>query len=78
MVMRRRRGMLTVITALFIGFLSMGVTVNAEEKIETGIYADEVNISGMTVSEARNAVQEYVDSFGDVQITLHADRKSVV
>ena len=68
MVMRRRRGMLTVITALFIGFLSMGVTVNAEEKIESGIYVDEVNISGMTVSEARNAVQEYVDSFGDVQI----------
>ena len=79
MVMRRRRGMLTVITALFIGFLSMGVTVNAEEKIETGIYADEVNISGMTVSEARNAVQEYVDSFGDVQITLHAvDDQAIV
>ena len=79
MVMRRRRGMLTVITALFIGFLSMGVTVNAEEKIESGIYADEVNISGMTVSEARNAVQEYVDSFGDVQITLHAvDDQAIV
>ena len=79
MVMRRRRGMLTVITALFIGFLSMGVTVNAEEKIESGIYVDEVNISGMTVSEARNAVQEYVDSFGDVQITLHAvDDQAIV
>lgn len=79
MVMCRRRGMLTVITALFIGFLSMGVTVNAEEKIESGIYADEINISGMTVSEARNAVQNYVDSFGEVQITLHAvDDQAIV
>ena len=79
MVMCRRRGMLTVITALFIGFLSMGVTVNAEEKIESGIYADEINISGMTVSEARDAVQNYVDSFGEVQITLHAvDDQAIV
>lgn len=80
MVMRRRRGMLTVITALFIGFLSTGVTVNAEEeKIESGIYADQINLSGMTVSEARNAVQDYVDSFGDIQITLHAvDDQAIV
>lgn len=80
MVMRRRRGMLTVITALFIGFLSIGATVHAaEEKIESGIYADQINISGMTVSEARNAVQEYVDSCGEVQITLHAvDDQAIV
>ncbi len=79
MVMCRRRGMLKVITALFLGFLSMGVTVNSEEKIESGIYADEINISGMTVSEARNAVQNYVDSFGEVQITLHAvDDQAIV
>ena len=79
MVMCRRRGMLTVITALLVGFLSAGVTVNAEEKIETGIYVEDVNVSGMTVSEARSAVQDYVDSFGEAQITLHAiDDQAIV
>lgn len=80
MAMRRRRGMLTVITMFLIGFLSTGVTVNAEEeRIEKGIYADQIDLSGMTVSEAESAVQTYVDSFGETQITLHAiDDQAIV
>lgn len=67
-------------TALAVGVLSMGMTVHAEEeKIESGIYADQINLSGMTVSEARSEVQTYVDSFGDLQITLHAvDDQAIV
>lgn len=78
--MLRRRGRLTFITALAVGVLSMGMTVQAEEeKIESGIYADQINLSGMTVSEAKSEVQAYVDSFGDLQITLHAvDDQAIV
>ena len=74
----RRR--LTVIAALVIGVLSMGMTVYAEEEIiESGIYADQINLSGMTASEAKSEVQAYVDSFADVQITLHAvDDQAIV
>ncbi|MCM1387693.1 MAG: VanW family protein [Bacillus sp. (in: Bacteria)] len=76
---------LTVTIVLCAGFLCVGnfsagrsplcMTVYAaeEEKIETGIFADNINLSGMTVSQAKGAVQEYVDSFGKAQIVLHAD-----
>ncbi len=71
--MLKVRGRLTFITTLMVGVLSMGMTVHAEEeKIESGIYADQINLSGLTVSEAKSEVQAYVDSFSDLQITLHA------
>ncbi|MCM1175771.1 MAG: VanW family protein [Blautia sp.] len=78
--MLKKKGRLTVITALAAGLLSMSMTVHAEEEIiEAGIYADRIALSGMTVSEAKNEVQGYVDSFGDVQITLHAmDDQAIV
>lgn len=43
-----------------------------EGTIEAGIYVDDVDISGMTESEAKEAVEAYVATFGDAQITLHA------
>ena len=78
--MLKVRGRLTFIIALTVGVLSMGMTVQAEEeKIESGIYADQINLSGMTVSEAKSEVQAYVDSFGEQQITLHAvDDQAIV
>jgi len=78
--MLKIRGRLTFITVLTVGALSMGMTVHAEEeKIESGIYVDQVDLSGMTVSEARSEVQAYVDSFGDMQVTLHAvDDQAIV
>lgn len=58
---------------LCIGFLSAGMTAAAkeEEKIEAGIYADDINLSGMTVSEAKSKVRERVDSLAGVEVTLH-------
>lgn len=41
-------------------------------KIESGIYVNEMNLSGMTVEEARREIEAYVESFGNAQITLHA------
>lgn len=47
--------------------------VNArEDKIQTGIYVNDMNLSGLSAGEARDKVKAYVDSFGDVQITLNA------
>lgn len=78
--MLKVKGRLAFITALAVGVLSMGMTVHAEEeKIESGIYAEQINLSGMTVSEAKSEVQAYVDSIGDMQITLHAvDDQAIV
>lgn len=64
---------LAVVSAVYVTVFSMSMTVDAKEnKIESGIYADDINLSGMTVSEAEKAVQSYVDSLADAQITLHA------
>lgn len=43
-----------------------------EDKIESGIYVNDMDLSGMTVGEARQTIESYVNSYGDVQITMHA------
>ena len=71
---------LIVTSALCIGICSMSMTVNAqeEEKIESGIYVNEINLSGMTVSEAKKAVQDYVDGFANAKIILHANEGQTI
>ncbi len=44
----------------------------AENRIETGIYAGDMDLSGMTAEEAGDEIRAYVDSFGGAQITLNA------
>ena len=53
--------------------LPAGMTVYAaeEEKIESGIFVNDINLSGMSVDEAKSAVQAYVDSLAGAQIVLH-------
>lgn len=47
--------------------------VNAREDIiESGIYVNDMNLSGMTTQEAKGKIEEYIASFGDAQITLNA------
>lgn len=47
--------------------------VNArEDKFESGIYVDDMNLSGMTLQEAEDQIEAYVDSFGEAQITMNA------
>lgn len=43
-----------------------------ENKIESGIYANDMDLSGMTTQEAEDKIKAYVDSFGEAQITLNA------
>ena len=44
----------------------------AENRIETGIYAGDMDLSGLTAEEAGDEIREYVNSFGGAQITLNA------
>ena len=81
---------LTITAALCVGFLCVGnlsigdfslcmtAYANEEEKIESGIFVNDINLSGMTVSEAKKAVQDYVDSFADTEISLHAEEGQVI
>ena len=43
-----------------------------ENIIQSGIYANDMDLSGMTTQEARDKVQAYVNSFGESEITLNA------
>lgn len=49
-----------------------------EEKMEAGIYVDDIDISGMTKSEAEEAIDAYVAAYGDAQITLHAPEEGEI
>ena len=81
---------LTITTALCVGFLCVGnlsigdfslcmtAYANEEEKIESGIFVNDINLSGMTVSEAKKAVQDYVDSLANTEISLHAGEGQVI
>ena len=42
-----------------------------ENKIESGIYANDMNLSGMTIQEAKGEIEAYVNSFGGTEITLN-------
>lgn len=68
--MRKLSVMFPVMLALMM-IVSMPVHAK-EDKIQTGIYVNDIDLSGLTVEEARQTIQSYVDSFGDVPITLHA------
>lgn len=47
-------------------------TNEAGRTICEGIYAGDINLAGMSASEAENAINEYVNSFADMEITLYA------
>ena len=65
---------LSVAVPLLIAVMSVIVMpVSAKEnKIESGIFANDINLSGMTTQEAGDKIKSYVDSFGEVEITLNA------
>ena len=44
-----------------------------EEKIESGIYVEDIDLSGMTKNQARQEIEDYVAGFGDAQITLRVN-----
>ncbi len=72
----RRERIITVALCAGICISCVTLNVNAKEKtndkIEAGIYAGDINLEGMTASEAKKEVQAYVDSFADTEIVMHA------
>lgn len=56
----------------FVGLLLCGMTAQAEESdtIKNGIFAGDVNLSGMTAAEASAAVEAYVEGLKDTEIVL--------
>lgn len=67
-------GKLSMAVPLMVAAFAVAVMpVHAKEnRIETGIYVNDMDISGLTTQEAKDKIQEYVDSFGGAQITLNA------
>ncbi len=65
------RGMAAIATALLL-FCFVQVDVQAKEagNIETGVFAESVDLSGMTAKEAKAAIEEYVASLSEVEITF--------
>lgn len=65
-------GWLSVCVAAAVFFLAQPLDAAAKETdtIKTGIYAGELNLSGMTAEEATAAIVEYVDSLKGRLITL--------
>lgn len=69
--------------ALALGFALMcGISAQAKEEdtIKTGIFAGEIDLSGMTADEAAAAVEDYVEGLKETEITLlaAADQEVVV
>lgn len=60
------------LTLICVFLWGMSVQAKGEDTIKTGIFAGDINLSGMTESEAKAAVEEYVAGLQDVEITLLA------
>uniref|UniRef100_UPI004056C1C5 VanW family protein n=1 Tax=Acetatifactor sp. TaxID=1872090 RepID=UPI004056C1C5 len=63
----------SVVLLVVLGF-SFGMTVQAKENdtVKSGIYAEHIDLSGMTSTEATAAVEAYVEELKTVEITLLA------
>lgn len=63
--------MMAMLLSVFIGTEAEAKAIN-DGAIKTGVYADGVDLSGMTAEEAKAAIEEYVASLSEVEITLVA------
>lgn len=67
-----------VLTALVAAAFFVVPAQAKEEKIVTGIYVEDIDLSGLTETEAEAAIEDYVATFGDAQITLHAPEEGEI
>ena len=71
MVFMRKLSMAVPLIMAAMAVVSVPVSAK-ESKIESGIYANDMDLSGMTTQEAGDKIKAYVDSFGGTEITLNA------
>lgn len=75
---RKKITYLTVLAGVLTLLFGMSVQA-ADDTIQTGIYAESIDLSGMTRTEATAAIQNYVAELNTVEITLlAADNHEVV
>lgn len=70
--MKMWKNMLAIVLAAGFCFLLSGTRAYAapDDKIEQGVTADGIDLSGMTQDEAAQAIQNYVDALGQKQVQL--------
>lgn len=68
----KKRQLLTA-AVLCAAFLAGGTTALAADNsaIHSGVYVDGIDLSGMTRTEALDALNSYVDEMGEETLTLH-------
>ena len=49
-----------------------------EQKIEAGIYVEDIDLSGLTKSEAKEQIENYIADFGDAPIRLHVENEGTI
>lgn len=76
-MMTRKKISVMALATLAAAFFVMPVQAK-EEKIVTGIYVENIDLSGLTEAEAQEAIEAYVATFGDAQITLHAPEEGEI
>lgn len=68
-----------LLLTIFMAALSVGVPVQARETvIHKGIYVNDIDLADKSPEEAKKEIEEYVNSFGDTQITLHIEQEGEI
>lgn len=64
-----------LLTLFFISITSdtKVMAASEDEVITKGVYIDSIHIGGMTISEAEQAIQDYVDDLSSKRITINVD-----
>lgn len=70
--MKKRYFNLISAAAVILAFYLTGITADAKtaDVIQTGVYADHIDLSGMTTKEAEDAIEDYVETLDEVEITF--------
>lgn len=69
---KMKRGSLGLLLLLLTLTLGMTAQAKSEDTVKTGIFAGEIDLSGMTGEQAAAAVEAYVETLKEVEITLLA------
>ncbi len=67
-----KRGYICTIVAMMLLMCGMTVQAKGDDTIKTGVYADTIDLSGKTRTEATAAIEAYVENLKTVEITLLA------
>ena len=68
-----------MVSTAFMAAVFFAMPVQAKEgKIVTGIYVEDIDLSGLTEDEAEKKIEDYVATFGDARITLHAPEEGEI